>query len=354
MAIPAPRVFTIPASAPFLRTLIAALLDGRLIEGFPATHDPLALAEATLYLPTRPACRLAREVFLDMLSGDAAILPRIVAIGGVDEDEIDFAQAGAGDIATGALDLPPALGGFERNMLLAELILKWAQSPEMRRDGGASLVVSSPAGALMLANDLAHLMDDMTTRQVPWDRLDELVPDNMDEYWDKTLRFLKIAREMWPPILDERGLIEPAERRDRLIAAEADRLKKSNAPVIAAGSNGSIPANAVLLETNAKLPHGAVVLPGLDTDLDDDAWALIGGEDDASPGHPQFAMQALLRRIGIARDAVTALGTPAPHGRERIVSEAMRPAAATELWQTRASLPRFALDDDAALEHDSR
>ena len=43
-----PRVFTIPASAPFIPTLIRALLDGKLVPGFPAARDPLALAEATL------------------------------------------------------------------------------------------------------------------------------------------------------------------------------------------------------------------------------------------------------------------------------------------------------------------
>ena len=41
-------------------------------------------------------------------------------------------------------------------------------------------------------------MDDMTTRQVPWDRLDDLVPDDLDQYWQLTLEFLEIARETWP------------------------------------------------------------------------------------------------------------------------------------------------------------
>jgi ATP-dependent helicase/nuclease subunit B len=91
-----PRVFTIPASAPFVPVLIRALLGGKLVEGFPASNDPLALANATLYLPTRRACRLARDQFLDVTGGDAAILPRIVAIGDVDEDEIAFAQAATG------------------------------------------------------------------------------------------------------------------------------------------------------------------------------------------------------------------------------------------------------------------
>ena len=44
-------------------------------------------------------------------------------------------------------------------------------------------------------------MDDMTTRQVAWDQLDGLVPDDLDQYWQLTLEFLKIAREHWPAIL---------------------------------------------------------------------------------------------------------------------------------------------------------
>ena len=62
----APRVFTIAASTPFVPTLIRALIDGTLVPGFPAARDPLALAQATLYLPTRRACRLARDLFLDV------------------------------------------------------------------------------------------------------------------------------------------------------------------------------------------------------------------------------------------------------------------------------------------------
>ena len=85
-----PRVFTIPPSAPFVPTLIRALIAGELVPGFVLSQsaDPLALACATLYLPTRRACRLARDLFLDATGQTAAILPRIVALGDVDEDEI--------------------------------------------------------------------------------------------------------------------------------------------------------------------------------------------------------------------------------------------------------------------------
>ena len=94
-----PRVFSIRSSDPFLPTLIGALLAGELVPGFPANRDPLALAGATVYLPTRRACRLARDIFLDVTGQEAAILPRIVALGDVDEDEIAFAQAASAHLA---------------------------------------------------------------------------------------------------------------------------------------------------------------------------------------------------------------------------------------------------------------
>jgi ATP-dependent helicase/nuclease subunit B len=348
-----PRVFNIPASAPFLPTLIRALMDDRLGLGFKPGSDPMALATATIYLPTRRACRLAQQMFLDVLERDAAILPRIVPIGDVDEDEIAFADEVAGGPADAVLDLPEPLGGLERKVMLAQLILKWAASPEMRGEGNLSLVANSPASALALAGDLARLMDDMLTRQVPWDRLDTLVPDDLGAHWQKTLRFLKIAREYWPAALQERGKIEPAEQRDTLIAAEARRLAAAKGPVIAAGSTGSIPATATLLDTIAKLPHGVLVLPGLDTDLDEATWRMIASDADVevSHGHPQFAMHALLRKIGVVRDSVGALAQPEAHGRECLMSEALRPAAASELWQGRLKDTGFAAHADKAMEN---
>src|SRR5712691_8485835 len=331
------RVFTIPASVPFVPTLIRVLIGGTLVPGFPAARDPLALAGATLYLPTRRACRLARDLFLDVTAESAAILPRIVAIGDVDEDEIIFAQAATGAIATEALDLPQPLGGLERRLLLAQLVRQWASGIAPDKKGEAALVANNPASALALADDLARLMDDMTTRGVAWERLDGLVPETLDRYWQLTLEFLQIARERWPKLLAERGAIEPAARRDALIKAEAARLSShTDGPVIAAGSTGSMPATAELIATIAKLARGAVVLPGLDLELDAQSWELIGGRGDGdarvAPAveHPQFAMQALLRRIGIAREQVVALGPSGAHDRERYISVALKDTATTE------------------------
>lgn len=346
-----PNLFTIPASAPFLEVLIGALLDGRLVKGYPASRDPQEIARATLYLPTQRACRVARDVFLKELGTDAAILPRIVPLGGIDEDDIAFAEAAKAELPERALAISEAMSGLSRLMPLSALVLRWARTIAPKERGHTPLVASNPVTAFRLAQDLARLMDDMTTRQVSWDELDGLVPNEHDEYWSKTLDFLKFIRAQWPVILAERNAIEPAERRDLLIKAETERLASASDPIIAAGSTGSIPATAVLLDTIAKLPHGAVVLPGLDTDLDEASWEAILSDTDAAHGHPQFALASLIKRIGIVRSDITALAVPAPHGRERVTSEALRPALASQLWQALPGDAEFAVSADAAIEN---
>ncbi|MGM4990982.1 double-strand break repair protein AddB [Tardiphaga sp. 841_E9_N1_2] len=340
------RVFNIPSSAPFLRTLITALVDGDLVEGFSARGAPEKLAEVTLYLPTRRAGRMAQEIFLDVLGTDAVLLPRIVPLGDVDEEELAFAQAASPE-ALERLDAPPALDGLQRRLLLAQLIAAWAKQLAPGDPTQTPLVVGGPASTLALADDLARLMDDMATRKVDWSALDGLVPDALDQYWQLTLQFLSIARNVWPDILAAHNAIEPAVRRDLLIDAEASRLKAhKGGPIIAAGSTGSMPTTAKFLREVAQLPQGAVVLPGLDTDLDDTAWNMIGGTKDAfgrtessASNHPQFALHALLERFGITRRDVMTFGTPSPQGRELLASEAMRPSNATAQWHTRLAQP---------------
>ncbi|WP_407157267.1 double-strand break repair protein AddB [Bradyrhizobium sp. STM 3557] len=338
------RVFTVPISVPLLRSVIAALIDSRLVPGFEARSNPVLLATATLYLPTRRALRVARELFLDELKSDAAVLPRLVALGDIDEDELAFAQDSEQNDREAfdgrvPLDIPEKLGELERRLTLARLVAAWAKTPV-----SAPLVVGGPASTLQLAGDLGRLIDDMVTRGVSWDALDGLVPDQLDKYWQHSLEFLRIARTAWPAYLEEIQRIEPAARRDMLITAEAARLTAHpDGPVIAAGSTGSMPATAKFLHAVARLPNGAVVLPGLDIDLDEAAWQAIGGAKDKqgrviahpSSNHPQYAMHMLLKRFGIARRDVMRLAPPARGGREVLISEAMRPSEATGMWHER-------------------
>ncbi|MBI3453172.1 MAG: double-strand break repair protein AddB, partial [Rhodospirillales bacterium] len=102
--------------------------------------------------------------------------------------------------------------------------------------------------------------------------------------------------------------------------------------VYAAGSTGSMPATAELLAVVAALPKGAVILPGLDHDLDDASWAAAAAE----PTHPQYGLAMLLATLGLAREMVApwpdAVPLPAGAARARLVAEALRPAETTDAW----------------------
>lgn len=332
------NVFTIPPGAPFLDTLAASLLDGRLIGGFRA-DDPFALADLTLYLPTRRAARAIRERLL-VHFGRPLLLPRIRALGDIDDDEVALL-----DLDGPAL--PDAVASMERQLVLTRLVLGWSAALAREVAGlpeEEMLVPASPADAARLAAGLGALMDQVGTDPAAWQGLLGGVPADLARFWEITIQFLRIATAAWPAHLSERGLIDPGARRDMLIRQEAERLLQegSPAPVVAAGSTGSAPATAALLAAIARLPNGAVVLPGLDQGLDEEAWRAVGPspDDPAGAGHPQYGLKLLLERIGIRRQDVAMLAE-APASlrlRARFVSESMRPASTTERWSSEPAL----------------
>jgi ATP-dependent helicase/nuclease subunit B len=169
-----------------------------------------------------------------------------------------------------------------------------------------------------------------------------------------TRAFLAIVADTWPKHLAERGLADPAVKRHAAVRREAARLAATppKGPVIAAGSTGSVPSTAELIATVGRLPHGAVVLPGLDFDLDEAAWdALEPEHGEPVPGHPQYGLRLLLDRLGIGRDDVRRIGgepDPKPTARLRLLSESLRPAETSDGWAGFAATirdRRFPLDD---------
>ena len=119
-------------------------------------------------------------------------------------------------------------------------------------------------------------MDQIYTENLDMADLATLVPENFAEHWQITLQFLEILSEHWPKILAEHHVIDHADRRNRLILALADfwNTHPPIAPIIAAGSPGSLPSTARLLSVISGLPQGRIILPGLDTNCDEESWKL--------------------------------------------------------------------------------
>jgi len=319
----ATNVYTIPAGAPFVDTL-AAGIAARLGD------DPLSLAAATVLLPTRRACRSLREAFLRRSGGRPMLLPRFSPLGDIDADALSLTAEELPGLA-GALDLPEKIDGLKRQLLLAEAVLK------------APGFAATLPQAVRLGADLGRLIDQVQTERLKFNSLNRLVPDDYAAHWQDTLKFLTIITEFWPGILDERGLIDPAAHRNAVLETQARVWERQppDGPVIAAGSTGSIPATADLLAVVAGMPNGALVLPGLDQDCDDETWEAIRHDE----AHPQHGLALLLGKLELDRRSVRPwndAGDPRA-ARARLIGEAMRPAATTESWRALEGL------DDTAL-----
>ncbi|MFQ6016913.1 MAG: double-strand break repair protein AddB [Kiloniellaceae bacterium] len=314
-----PHVYNIPPGVSFVDALARGMLQR-------FGGDPLELARATVLLPTRRAGRALQEAFLRATKGRALLLPRLLPLGDLDADELLLAGEDAEIGAAGIADLPPAMPPLKRQLLLSRLIRHWG---EVRGEP------PSEDQAVRLAGALARLLDQVETEGLSFDRLAELVPEDYAAHWQITLEFLGILAHEWPAIERAEGCIGPAARRRLLLEAQAEAWRRAppEAPVIAAGSTGSIPATAALIGVVAGLPRGMVVLPGLDLEADEETWAAI--EED--PAHPQHGLGLLLARIGIPRDRVRPwpyVGVPeTPAARARIVNAALMPAAATARWR---------------------
>jgi ATP-dependent helicase/nuclease subunit B len=278
-----------------------------------------AVQDGLIILPSRRAAQGLAGAFLEANDGQALLLPRIIALGNIDE---------AGLLLSTGFSLPPAISGTKRQALLTKLILA------MHGEGGAP---QKPHAAWLLAAELASLLDEADYAEVDLaEALPRLVEGELAAHWQKTLLFLRIVTHAWPDFLAANGMVNPAGRLRDLIRAQTaawrDMPPAHRVWMVAAEGN---PAIAAMARAVAGLPDGLLLLPGYDPALDDAAWAAL--EDT----HAQAGIARLLADMGARRDEILPLGAAAhdvPEGRAALISKALLPGAALGAWQAPAAL----------------
>ncbi len=271
-------------------------------------------SDGLLILPSRRAAQALAGAFLEQNNGKALLLPRIVALGAIDE---------AGLMLSGALSLPPAIAPMQRQAILAKLILGL--------DGANGAPVKLHA-AWALAADLAALLDEADYAEVDLAQtLPALVEGELASHWQTTLEFLKIITRHWPDILAGMGRLNPAARLVKLIDAQnqawANTPPEHRVWMVASEGNPSI---CRMARTVASLPQGLLLLPGYDFALSGTAWEAVGDT------HPQGGIAQLLGAIGARREEVQRL-SDAPSARSELLSRALLPPACLGEWQKPAA-----------------
>lgn len=298
---PAPRIFGLAPGVDFPR----ALVDG--LRARLGDAPPEALAWVQIIVNTRRMARRLRDI-LDQ--GPPGLLPRLSLVTDLGESW----QAGR---------LPPPAPRLRRQLELAQLVSALLdRAPDI-----------APRSAVFgLADSLATLIDEMHGEAVAPETIAALDIADQSGHWARIKTFLGILQ----PFFDSGADAPDAEARQRrvveaLIAAWAET--PPDHPVIVAGSTGSRGATHMLMQAVARLPQGAVVLPGFDFDAPAHVWGALT-DPMVSEDHPQFRFARLMHGAGIAPNAVRPWHDSPPPcpARNRLVSLALRPAPVTDQW----------------------
>ena len=298
-----PRLFGLPPGVDFPQ----ALKDGLLTRM--GIYPPEALARVEIFVNTRRMQRRLKSLFD---AGPARLLPRIRLVTDLADD-------------TRFSDIPPAASALRRRLELTQLVGKLLdQQPDL-----------APRSALYdLADSLAALMDEMQGEGVAPEVIRKLDVSDVSGHWQRNLHFVNLVERYFGA---DSGHDPDAEARQRLVI---DRLEQEWAvappkhPVLVAGSTGSRGATAAFMRAVARLPQGAVVLPGVDFDMPADVWDKLNGAL-AAEDHPQYRFAHLAQTLGMSSGEIlpwdSSLIPPNP-ARNRMISLALRPAPVTDQW----------------------
>ncbi|SFR34210.1 double-strand break repair protein AddB [Litoreibacter janthinus] len=295
-----PRVFALSPGVDFPAALVAGLQE------LMAGHAPHDMARVELFVNTARMRRRIQELFS---RGGASFLPKLRLVTDLGENEV-FA------------DLPDTANPLARRLEIAQLVRKLIErEPD----------IAARAHTFDLADSLASLMEEMQSEGVHPDALAQLDVADHSAHWARSQKFLELVTHFFATDAPLN-----AEARQRIVVSRLIKrweVSPPEHPVIIAGSTGSRGTTRLLMEAVARLPQGALILPGFDTIMPEKVWDQLDDEM-TSEDHPQYRFHALLRALDIPADKVPLWITTAPAQADRnaLVSLALRPAPVTDDW----------------------
>jgi ATP-dependent helicase/nuclease subunit B len=295
-----PRVFAQAPGVDFPAAVVAGL-RARL-----TGYAPEAMARVTLIVNAPRMRRRVTEVFV---ADGAGFLPKIMLV-------TDLGRNMA------LADVPAAVPALRRRLQMTQAIDRL-----LTADPGIA-----PRAALFdLADSLATLMDEMRGEGVHPDAIAALDVSGHSAHWRRTQDFLGIVASFFTA-----DAAPDVEGRQRLVVERQIaqwQITPPQDPVIIAGSTGSRGTTGLLMRAVARLPQGAVILPGFDEDQPQAVWDTLQ-DAKASEDHPQYRFFALMQALSLQKADVKAwhdVAAPNP-ARNRLISLALRPAPVTDQW----------------------
>ncbi len=312
----AKKIYNIPLSCSFWDCLAKIYLKK-------CQSDHTELASILFMVPNRRSCQALISAFVRQQGIKPIILPQIIPIAEIDDDELFFHNFAQLESITKEKQ---AISTEDRLFLFVKLI--------MSKPSDFGLKQISLSQAINLAYELANLLDTACNMELSFDKLYELVPDKYAIHWQETLKLLQIITKFWPKILEEKNSIDLCQLKNLLLYKQADLWERENTDktIVIAGITASFPSIVRMLRVVSNLPNGEIYFYGIDNYADERYWSAI------DESHPQFELKELLSCLNISRKQIINIQDSIQPEREIFISEIMRPAVVSDAWQ-KISLP---------------
>ncbi len=273
------------------------------IADFILAHEanPIRIAQTRIILPTKRACRSMKEAFIRKCGNKPLLLPQLTALYEI-EDLNEY--------------IPEAISATERLFLLARLCQ-------------AKPNINTLDEAIKIAMSLTQILDEFYLHEASLEQLESIVPyRELAIHWNESIEFLDILRKAWPKILKERGKIDAADRRIRLINHLTHQIQSGaiTEPIILAGFDGAIPAVNKLIKTLDNKNNNLIFLDGMNNNLDEESW------ENVHANHYQYAFKQLLKSLKRDSQSIPLLSkNEVCH--ETLIHESLKPAEQIEQWR---------------------
>lgn len=296
-----PRVYHLPIGVDFAQSIVTGL-EERL-----SGAGPMDWARTTVIVNT---ARMQKRVLALFDEGPARLLPRVRLL-------TDIA------LTAEAKRIPPPVSKIKRRLELAKLIERLLEvSPDL-----------APRSSVFdLADSLAKLMDEAHSEDVDPARIADLDVSEYSAHWERSKSFLGIVQAYLAQEAQPDADFRQSQIIDALIHDWSEHSPTE--PIILAGSTGSRGTTSKLMKAVARLPQGAVVLPGFDPDLSSDNWAALETESGPVEDHPQYRLKAYCDSLDIEPTQLRPWShdTPRDPDRHALISLSLRPAPITDQW----------------------
>lgn len=306
------NIYNISANYNFLQSLVHFILQKY-------QDNPLFLAKITILLPSRRACRVIKEIFLEQNTSGAAILPNIKAIGDFDiEDVID-------SNLTKNIQ-KNSISELKYRCLLIEEIRKFNKKTNFFGKNINSNQID------LIASNLNDFLQEIDREELDLDNLENIESDDLASHKQKILNFLRHFGSNWRNILVKNDIISKTNWQNKIIDLNRDFLEETQPknPIFIAGTTGSLKATSRLIKTISKLENGFVILQNLDQNITPEI------AEELEENHPQFLLNRLLKSLEIVPKSVQNIAfepfKQSDKNLQKLLHYAFLPAKRTGIW----------------------